>query len=146
MGHFSLNNAPSPNETTKCPPHACCFSSFRWMDSKLTRWQLATNRHLYSIWGEKKFKLFFSTTTVKPKKWCYVMFIVIHYSGPAANVAFKGGGVSTQGCVCGRWTQEFLWTSYTNYPERIPLASRYKVKWKTGGYLASMMSVDSQYR
>lgn len=75
------------------------------------------------------------------------MFIAIHSSGPAANVAFKGGGMGTErGCVRGHWTREFLWTSYTNCPEWIPLASQYKVKWKTGGYLASMMSVDSQYR
>lgn len=71
------------------------------------------------------------------------MFISIHSSGPVANVAFKGGGVGTQVVFL---SAEFLWTSYTNYPERIPLASQYKVKWKTGGYLASMMSFDSQYR
>lgn len=74
------------------------------------------------------------------------MFISIHFPGPVANVAFNGSGVSTQGCVRGCWTQGFLWTSYTNYTERIPLASQYKMKLKTGGYLASMMSVDSQYR
>lgn len=126
LDFFSLT-IPSPaNVTTKCPPHACCFSSFRWMDSKLTRWQLATT-DIFILFGKKKSKLFFSTT-VKPKKWCYVMFISIHSSGPVANVAFKGGGVAHRLCFwvlnsCGHLTpitlNGSLWLLSTKWNEKL---------------------------